>query len=58
MDNGGGESKSQYNLIGSVGQLDTGAMQGGGYALTGGFWFGATTNDAKEIYLPLILKND
>lgn len=40
---GGGETFStggDYELGGTIGQPDAGAMTGGDYALTGGFWFG------------------
>jgi hypothetical protein len=34
-----------YALSGTVGQSDAGAMSGGGYDLTGGFWFGCRPAD-------------
>lgn len=36
---GGASSNGQYAVCGSIGQPDAGgAMSGGGYSLTGGFW--------------------
>jgi len=44
-----------YALGGTVGQPDAGALTGGGYTLTGGFWGGATGQ--YRVYLPLVLRN-
>jgi hypothetical protein len=39
VDGGGGTSTgSVYAVQGTMGQYDTGAMSGGGFSLTGGFW--------------------
>ncbi len=39
IDGGGGTSSGgQYSVSGTIGQPDAGAMAGGVYALTGGFW--------------------
>ncbi len=39
IDGGGGTSSGgQYSISGTIGQPDAGAMAGGIYALTGGFW--------------------
>jgi hypothetical protein len=39
MDSGGGTSSGGlFSVTGSIGQPDAGAMSGGGYLLTGGFW--------------------
>jgi hypothetical protein len=39
VDGGGGNSAGGvYSLSGTIGQPDAGAMSGGGFALTGGFW--------------------
>jgi hypothetical protein len=52
VDSGGGSSAgSGYQLAGTVGQPDAGAtLSGGGYALAGGFWSGASTG--SKVYLP------
>ncbi len=55
---GGGATFStggSYSLGGTIGQPDAGALSGGSYQLTGGFWAGASIN--YNIYLPLTLKN-
>lgn len=44
-----------YALGGTVGQPDAGALTGGGYTLTGGFWGGAAGQ--YRVYLPLVLRN-
>ena len=42
VDGGGGVSSGDgYSLRGTIGQADAGAMSGGGFSLTGGFWSGA-----------------
>jgi hypothetical protein len=38
-------SGGNYELSGTIGQLDAGEMSGGAYALTGGFWFGVVPGD-------------
>ena len=39
IDGGGGTSTGGgYSVSGTIGQPDTGAMSGGSYSLTGGFW--------------------
>jgi hypothetical protein len=39
VDGGGGTSTAGvYTVSGTIGQPDAGAMSGGGYSLTGGFW--------------------
>ena len=44
IDGGGGPSSGgDFTLNGTVGQPDAGAMSGGSYALTGGFWGGIQT---------------
>ncbi|NIM94586.1 MAG: hypothetical protein GTO18_12875 [Anaerolineales bacterium] len=56
VDGGGGESEGgSYVLHGTIGQADAGAMSGGGYGLTGGFW-GGFLEDLYDIFLPLIIK--
>lgn len=55
---GGGYTFSEgggYALGGTVGQPDVGALTGGGYTLTGGFWCSAATR--YGVYLPLVLRN-
>jgi len=44
-----------YTLGGTVGQLATGTMMGGSYALAGGFW--ARAIPMYPIYLPVVLSN-
>jgi len=38
----------------TAGQADAGVLQGGGYALSGGFWGGGRV--PYRIYLPLVLR--
>jgi hypothetical protein len=38
---GGTSTNSGYSLSGTIGQADAGALSGGGYTLSGGFWSGA-----------------
>ena len=55
LDGGGGQSSAgHYTLDGTIGQPDAGALTGGVYALTGGFWGGAAAQ--YRIYLPLVLR--
>ena len=55
IDGGGGSSSGgSYQLDGTIGQADAGALSGGGYTLNDGFWGGAALN--YNIYLPLVLK--
>ena len=45
---GGGVMRSAggaYELSGTTGQADAGAVSGGAYALTGGFWFAEPAGD-------------
>ncbi len=54
---GGGYTWSEgggYALGGTVGQPDAGALIGGGYTLSGGFWGGMAQ---YRVYLPLVLRN-
>ncbi len=55
---GGGHTYSTgggYELGGTVGQPDAGALAGGGYTLGGGFWRGgAVTLPPLRVYLPLV----
>ncbi len=54
---GGGYTWSEgggYALGGSAGQPDAGALAGGGYALSGGFWGGMAQ---YRVYLPLVLRS-
>ena len=55
---GGGATFSTgggYELGGTAGQSDAGAMSTNGYTLTGGFWSGAMVE--YKIYLPLVIRN-
>ncbi len=55
---GGGYTWSEgggYALGGTVGQPDAGALTGGGYTLSGGFWDGSAA--PYRLYLPLVLRN-
>jgi hypothetical protein len=45
-----------YTLGGTVGQPDAGALSGGGFTLSGGFWSGAAVI-AYEVYLPLVVRD-
>ena len=57
---GGGytfSSGGDYELGGTVGQHDTGCMEGGDYVLCGGFWAGSGVEHQYPTYLPLGLKN-
>lgn len=43
IDGGGGVSSGgSFQLVGTIGQPDAGAMSGGTYVLAGGFWSGST----------------
>ena len=59
---GGGYTVSTgggYELGGTIGQPDAGAMIGGAYTLVGGFWGGGAvsgTPGPHRIYLPLVLR--
>ena len=58
-DGGGGSSAGGvYNLSGTIGQPDTAVISGGGYILSGGFWFGGEAISPLEVpfFLPLIVK--
>jgi hypothetical protein len=58
VDSGGttsGESDG-YTLGGTIGQHDAGALTGGDYTLSGGFWGGAGPVE-YTVYLPLILRS-
>ena len=55
---GGGQSVSgegRYTLGGTAGQCDAGILEGGQYALVGGFWSGAKVE--YLVCLPLALRN-
>ena len=48
---GGGVMRSTggaFELSGTIGQLDAGAMSGGDFTLTGGFWFEVIASDCNE----------
>ena len=48
---GGGVMRStgdEYELSGTIGQPDAGVMGGGGFTLSGGFWFGLLPTDCNE----------
>jgi hypothetical protein len=54
VDGGGGVSSGgTYTLQGTAGQADAGTLFGGGYTLTGGFWY---ARPARGIWLPLVVK--
>jgi len=58
-DNGGGVSTgSPYSLSGTIGQPDAGALAGGDYAVSGGFWGGlaAAPPPGVKVYLPVLNK--
>ena len=54
IDGGGGSSAgSGYQLTGTLGQPDAGAMlSGGAYSLSGGFWGGVSAS--SQVHLPLV----
>ena len=56
IDAGGATNSTggSFALNGSVGQPDAGALSGGSYTLSGGFWGGAVVN--YRVFLPLVLK--
>jgi len=37
-----------FSLFGTIGQPDAGVMEGGGFKLTGGFWFETPPGDCNE----------
>jgi hypothetical protein len=37
-----------FELSGTIGQPDAGVMSGGGFELTGGFWFSLASGDCNE----------
>ncbi len=48
---GGGVMQStggDFELSGTIGQPDAGVLEGGGFVLTGGFWFGLSPCDCNE----------
>ncbi len=48
---GGGVMRStggDFELSGTIGQPDAGAMSGGNFTLTGGFWFEVVASDCNE----------
>jgi hypothetical protein len=54
VDGGGGTSSAgDYTLSGTAGQYDAGTLAGGGYTLTGGFWY---ARPARGIWMPLVIK--
>jgi hypothetical protein len=56
-DGGGGLSQGgDFTLHGTAGQPDAGSMQGGDYALSGGFWAGGGGKALLKVYLPLTQK--
>nr|MBC7244184.1 hypothetical protein [Chloroflexota bacterium] len=57
---GGGQSvSSSYIVSGTVGQAHTGALAGGPYTLSGGFWSGGVgvAVAGYRVYLPSLLRN-
>ena len=54
MDGGGLSQGGEYTLQGAIGQPDTGSMQGGSYALVGGYW--SAFIQWWSQYLPAILR--
>ncbi len=51
VDGGGGtfSTGGVYSLGGTIGQPDAGAMTGGAYSITGGFWPAATASGASNV---------
>ena len=58
VDNGGGTSNGgKYQLSGTIGQPEAGALSGGDYRLEGGFWGGVSgVAPFQRVYLPLTVK--
>jgi hypothetical protein len=59
VDGGGGTSRADaFALSGTLGQTEARTWQGGGYALSGGFWSGGeqAPGDKYRIYLPLVVR--
>ena len=56
VDSGGATTSAggDFTLGGTAGQPDAGALSGGGYALSGGFWPGAEV--LLYAYLPVIMR--
>ena len=50
IDSGGtiNSAGGDFELSGTIGQPDAGVMEGGGFALTGGFWFELPPGDCEE----------
>ncbi len=58
-DGGGGQSiGGVFSLIGTVGQVDAGAMSAGNLTLLGGFWTGGESScfEQNGVFLPLIIR--
>lgn len=57
IDGGGAlfSSGGAYEISGTIGQPDAGAMWGGVYVLGGGFWANAVAQ--IKVHLPLIMKS-
>ena len=54
VDGGGGTSSAGiFTLQGTAGQPDAGVLTGGGYTLTGGFWY---AHSEQGIWLPLVTR--
>ena len=58
IDGGGATSSggNRFALSGTIGQPDTGSMEGQGYTLYGGFWGPTTGAGDYAVYLPLIVR--
>jgi hypothetical protein len=62
VDGGGGTlvgsgAFGHYTLMGTSGQPDAAALDGGGYTLEGGFWTRAAVAEIEHtIYLPVVLR--
>ena len=55
IDGGGGlGGAGSYSAAGTIGQADAGALSGGSYQLTGGFWGAAAPQPV--VYLPMIVR--
>lgn len=56
---GGGSTTSlgrNYEVIGTVGQVDTGALVGGGFMLRAGFW-GGLVEEVHRVFLSLVQRD-
>lgn len=60
IDGGGGQcADGPFLVTGTIGQADAGRLEGGAFALVGGFWHAQTApagNTSLQMYLPLVAR--